>query len=63
MELGDRELVGAWFEVSVEDGAWIPELRMTVGHTGTGPKGEDYFVMNPRIKAVDIVADGKAAAG
>jgi hypothetical protein len=55
------ELVGAWFEVSVEDGARIRELRMTVGHTGSGSKGEDYFVMNPRIKAVDVVADGKAA--
>ena len=55
------ELVGAWLEVSVEDGAHIQELRMTVGHTGTGRKGEDYFVMNPRIQAVDVVADGKAA--
>src|SRR4051812_321727 len=33
------ELVGAWIEISV-DGAEIESLKMTVGHTGHGPKGE-----------------------
>jgi hypothetical protein len=51
------ELVGAWLDVSVPGGA-IEELRLTVGHTGTGPKGEDYFAMNPRIKAVSLL-DGE----
>lgn len=48
------ELAGAWLDVWVPDGT-IAELRLTVGHTGTGPKGEDYFAMNPRIKAVTLL--------
>lgn len=55
------ELVGAWFEITVEPGAQIRELRMTVGHTGRGRKGEDYFVMNPRIKSVSVTANHKPA--
>jgi len=49
------ELVGAWIEVTVPAGAMIEELRMTAGHTGKGPKGEDYFTMNPRIRAVTVL--------
>jgi hypothetical protein len=55
------ELVGAWLEVSVPAGTQVSELRMTVGYTATGPKGEDYFTMNPRIKAIEVVADGESA--
>jgi hypothetical protein len=52
------ELKGAWVEVSV-DGASIDAIKLTVGHTGRGAKGEDYFTMNPRIRAVTITDDGK----
>jgi hypothetical protein len=52
------QLVGAWIEVSVDD-AQIDAVKLTVGHTGHGKKGEDYFTMNPRIRAVKIDDDGK----
>jgi hypothetical protein len=52
------QLVGAWIEVSVDD-ADIEAVKLTVGHTGHGKKGEDYFTMNPRIRAVKIDDDGK----
>ncbi len=55
------ELVGAWIEVTVPELATIAELRMTVGHTGKGPKSEDYFTMNPRIKTVAVWGTGPAA--
>src|SRR6476661_8208174 len=51
------QLVGAWIEVSVDD-AQIDAVKLTVGHTGHGKKGEDYFTMNPRIRAVKIDDDG-----
>jgi hypothetical protein len=54
------ELVGAWVEVRVAPGAIIDELRLTVGHTGKGPKQEDYFTMNPRIREISVHA-GDAA--
>jgi len=38
------ELVGAWIEVSVPAGARIRELRLTVGFTAAGPRGEDYYL-------------------
>jgi hypothetical protein len=37
----------------------IHEIRMTVGHTGKGPKGEDYFAMNHRIKKVSVLVGGE----
>jgi hypothetical protein len=52
------QLVGAWIEVSV-DNAQIEQVKFTVGHTGTGPKGQDYFTMNPRIAEVAVTDDGK----
>jgi hypothetical protein len=51
------DLVGAWVDVTVP-GAHIAELRFTVGHTGKGAHGEDYFTMNPRIRKVTLL-DGK----
>jgi len=57
-----KDLVGAWILVTVP-GATITELRLTAGHTGTGPKGEDYFTMNPRIKMLSVLtADGREIA-
>ena len=53
------DLVGAWIDVMVPAGATIEELRLTVGHTGKGPKGEDYFTMNPRITMVSVIAGDK----
>ena len=52
------ELAGAWVTVWVPR-ATISELRLTVGHTGRGRNGEDYFAMNPRIKRVSFVDGGK----
>ncbi len=52
------ELAGAWLDVYVPYST-ITELRLTVGHTGKGPKGEDYFTMNPRITKVTILDRGK----
>src|SRR5882672_3650312 len=49
------ELVGAWIDIAVPEHASIVELRMTAGHTGKGPKGEDYFTMNPRIRAIKVL--------
>jgi len=51
------ELEGTWIDISVEQGA-IHELRFTVGHTGVGPEGEDYFEMNPRIRTVSLLHAG-----
>jgi hypothetical protein len=48
------ELRGAWVDLTVP-GAAIQEVRLTVGHTGKGPKGEDYFTMNPRIRKVTLL--------
>jgi hypothetical protein len=54
-----NRMAGAWLEVRAP-GSSIHELRLTVGHTGTGPKGEDYFTMNPRIVKIAIdSADGR----
>jgi hypothetical protein len=55
------DLVGAWIDVDVGSAA-IRELRLTVGHTGKGEHGEDYFTMNPRIRRVAIVREGKVIA-
>ncbi len=51
------ELAGAWLDIAIP-GATITELRMTVGHTGHGPRGEDYFTMNPRIRTVTVTSAG-----
>jgi hypothetical protein len=51
------DLVGAWMKIELRAPAVITELRMTVGHTGKGPNGEDYFTMNPRIKTVSVLHD------
>jgi hypothetical protein len=56
------ELVGAWIDVMVPAGAAIEELRMTAGHTGHGPHGEDYFTMNPRIRSADVLHGDKKLA-
>jgi hypothetical protein len=48
------DLVGSWIRVTVPAGTQIEEVRMTVGHTGHGAKGEDYFTMNPRIAGVAL---------
>ena len=57
-----NDLVGAWILVTVP-GATITELRLTAGHVGKGPKGEDYFTMNPRIKMLSVLtADGREIA-
>jgi hypothetical protein len=53
------DLVGAWIEVPVPGGATVEEIRLTVGHTGKGKKGEDWFLMNPRIRRVIVTVDGK----
>ena len=54
------DLVGAWIDIEVP-GAQIHQIALTVGHTGHGPKGEDYFTMNPRIRRVSIAAGGGPA--
>jgi hypothetical protein len=50
------DLVGAWIDIALPPGATVDELRVTAGHTGRGPHGEDYFTMNPRIRAVSVLA-------
>jgi hypothetical protein len=55
------ELVGTWLEVELDGASVVEELRLTVGFTGRGPKGEDYFTMNPRIAKLSVRADGGAA--
>lgn len=52
------ELVGAWIEIRPIAGAQIHEVRMTAGFTAKGPKGEDWFTMNPRIRKLTVIADG-----
>ena len=56
------ELVGAWLDVRVSGGAAIHEIKLTVGHTGKGPKGEDYFSMNPRITMLSVLDGPKVLA-
>lgn len=53
----------AWVEVTIPGPATFAELRLTVGHTGKGPKGEDYFTMNPRIKKVTVYRDDGRVLG
>jgi hypothetical protein len=55
------DLVGAWIDVDVGS-AKIHELRLTVGHTGKGAKGEDFFTMNPRIRKVTVLRDDQPIA-
>jgi len=55
------ELVGAWIEITLGDGAEAHELRLTAGFTAKGPNGEDWFTMNPRIKKLTVTADGAPA--
>lgn len=52
------ELEGAWLRVVVPPGAVIEELRLTAGHTGKGPKQEDYFTMNPRVARIALEPRG-----
>ncbi len=53
------ELAGAWVQIEAETDSHIVEVRMTVGHTGKGKKGEDYFTMNPRITKLKVIRAGK----
>jgi len=55
------QLVGAWIQIAIPMGWTIDDVRMTAGFTATGPGGEDYFTMNPRIKSVTVTADDKPA--
>lgn len=55
------DLRGAWIDLSVP-GAAIRDVRLIVGHTGRGPKGEDYFTMNPRIRAITLLDEDKEIA-
>ncbi len=57
-----NDLVGAWIEVTVPEAATVTEIRLTAGHTGKGPKGEDYFTMNPRVTKVSVWGGGKQLA-
>lgn len=52
------QLVGAWIELRPIAGAEIHEVRLTAGFTARGPKGEDWFTMNPRVRRVRVIADG-----
>lgn len=52
------ELAGAWIQVTLPAGAKVEQLKMTAGHTGHGPHGEDYFTMNPRITQVSVLRGG-----
>jgi len=51
-------LVGEWIELKIPN-AVVRELRMTVGFTATGPKGEDYFAMNQRIARISVLQYGR----
>lgn len=52
------QLVGAWIEIRPIDGAEIHTIKLTAGSTTKGPKGEDWFTMNPRIRKLRVIADG-----
>ena len=53
------ELEGSWLSIHIPQGVVVHQVRMTVGHTGKGPKGEDYFTMNHRITRVTVKLEGK----
>jgi len=52
-------LGGTWIHVAHPFGGLIDvhEIRLTAGFTATGPKGEDLFVVHPRIKRLRVIAD------
>jgi hypothetical protein len=52
------DLVGAWIEIELPPKVVAKQIRMTIGHTGTGPRREDWFTMNPRIHRVGITSGG-----
>lgn len=54
------ELVGSWVRIDLPARTQLKALKLTAGFTGRGPKGEDYFVMNARIRRIRVLADGKA---
>jgi hypothetical protein len=56
------ELARSWIEIALPPGAASVEIRMTVGHTGHGKHGEDYFTMNPRLKSVSVWSGDKFLA-
>jgi hypothetical protein len=52
------QLVGAWIDIEPIFGAEVHQIRLTPGFTAKGPKGEDWFTMNPRIRRLSVLADG-----
>jgi hypothetical protein len=69
--VADGDLSTAWnsrtddpapsISIMVPPGAVIREVRMTVGFTAMGPKHEDYFTMNERIRGVQATGDDGTA--
>jgi len=49
------DLNTAWIEIAVPKQAVVKQLKLIAGNTGKGPKGEDYFTMNPRIQSVSVL--------
>ncbi|MFT3699406.1 MAG: hypothetical protein QM831_40030 [Kofleriaceae bacterium] len=54
-----NEMEGSWIEITLPAGVTAEQIKLTAGHTGKGPKGEDYFTMNPRITQVSVMRGSK----
>lgn len=52
-------LVGEWIEVTLPAEVRLREIQLIVGNTAPGRKGQDWFAMNPRIKAASVWVDGR----
>jgi hypothetical protein len=55
------DLVGTKLDVALPFPVPLTEIKLTAGFTSNGPKGEDWFTMNHRVRKVRVRADGKAA--
>ncbi len=55
-----NQLVGAWIGFRVPADAHVDLIKLTVGFTKKDAKLGDLFTMNPRIKRVRVLRDGKS---
>src|SRR3954470_3744232 len=57
-----NQLVGAWVGVRLPADVHVDSIKLTAGFTKKDKRYGDLFTMNPRIKRVRVLHDGKLAA-
>src|SRR4051812_28926948 len=57
-----NQLIGAWVGVRLPADVHVDSIKLTAGFTKKDKRYGDLFTMNPRIKKVRVLRDGKLAA-